>query len=318
MLRSLTRTPTGGLGSPTCLPEDPIGFDNTFSFGFDPESRNKTRKIFESHSVGMQNMSEQTLMRDSSPELDVSGGGLPWLTGPPKQFYEQDTSYPGHQASTQNAFYGSNTAILPSNYSWGDPGEYPDRAYLNSSATSDPTFTNPYEVQQMAPLQYSSTSTSTSTANTDFTEISQNEDGFDPSTPSRPNSPSEEYDSTQRFNSVPVPVLPSNELNPPPPRKLSRVSSTESEGREPILCSNCSTNNTSLWRRTHDGLPVCNACGLFMRLHGFPRPLSLKTDVVKKRKRDRASASTAGKSGTRSRAPRHFEKALEVSEYKGA
>ncbi|PMD34737.1 glucocorticoid receptor-like (DNA-binding domain), partial [Hyaloscypha variabilis F] len=50
-------------------------------------------------------------------------------------------------------------------------------------------------------------------------------------------------------------------------------------------CSNCSTNNTSLWRRTHDGLPVCNACGLFMRLHGFPRPLSLKTDVVKKRKR---------------------------------
>ena len=316
MLRSLTRTPTGGLGSPTCLPEDTIGFDSTFGHDSDPKSQNKARNEFQYQHLASQNMSEQTLMRDSSPELDVSGGGLPWLTGPPKQFYVQDISYASHRPSTQNTFYGSSTPILPSNYGWGDPGEYSDRTYLNSSATTDPTFTNPYEEQQMAPLQYSSTSTSTAT--TDFTEASQNEDRFESRTPSKPNSPSEEYDSTQGFSSAPVPVLSSNESQPPPPRKLSQVSSTESESREPTLCSNCSTNNTSLWRRTHDGLPVCNACGLFMRLHGFPRPLSLKTDVVKKRKRDRASGSTAGKSGTRSRAPRHVEKAFEVSEYKGA
>jgi len=315
MLRGLPRT-TGALGNPTCLAEDLIGFDNTCGFGVDPEDRNKARKDLKNQSFATQKMSEQTLMRDSSPELDISGGGLPWLTGPPKQFYEQDISYSSQQPSTQNAFYASNTTVLPLNYSWGDTGEYPNRTYLNSAA-SDPTFTNPYDEQQMAPLQYSSTSTSTSTANTDFTEISQTEDEFGPRTPSRPTSPSEGYDSKQDFNPASVPVLPSSESNPPPPRKLSRVSSNGSEGREPILCSNCSTNNTSLWRRTHDGLPVCNACGLFMKLHGFPRPLSLKTDVVKKRKRDRASGSTAGKSGTRSRAPRHAERTFEISEYDG-
>jgi hypothetical protein len=51
---------------------------------------------------------------------------------------------------------------------------------------------------------------------------------------------------------------------------------------------------------------VCNACGLFMRLHGIPRPLSLKTDIVKRRKRERVSgASTTGKLGARTRVSRH-------------
>jgi hypothetical protein len=50
-------------------------------------------------------------------------------------------------------------------------------------------------------------------------------------------------------------------------------------------CSNCHTFNTPLWRRTSQGLPLCNACGLFLKLHGTVRPLSLKTDVIKKRNR---------------------------------
>ncbi|KAG8900640.1 hypothetical protein FRB99_005833 [Tulasnella sp. 403] len=49
------------------------------------------------------------------------------------------------------------------------------------------------------------------------------------------------------------------------------------------VCSNCSTTNTPLWRRDPDGNPLCNACGLFYKLHGVTRPLSLKTDVIKKR-----------------------------------
>jgi hypothetical protein len=62
---------------------------------------------------------------------------------------------------------------------------------------------------------------------------------------------------------------------------------------------------------------VCNACGLFMRLHGIPRPLSLKTDVVKRRKRERVSgASATGKSGPRTRVSRHEAKVLPISEYK--
>jgi len=57
------------------------------------------------------------------------------------------------------------------------------------------------------------------------------------------------------------------------------------EGGTKLICSNCQTTNTPLWRRNPEGLPLCNACGLFYKLHGVVRPLSLKTDVIKKRNR---------------------------------
>ncbi|KIJ49400.1 hypothetical protein M422DRAFT_246490 [Sphaerobolus stellatus SS14] len=56
-------------------------------------------------------------------------------------------------------------------------------------------------------------------------------------------------------------------------------------GEVPTVCTNCHTTNTPLWRRDPDGQPLCNACGLFYKLHGVVRPLSLKTDVIKKRNR---------------------------------
>ena len=31
------------------------------------------------------------------------------------------------------------------------------------------------------------------------------------------------------------------------------------------------TTTTTLWRRNVDGEPVCNACGLYMKLHGVSR-----------------------------------------------
>merc|ERR1712000_305529 len=50
-------------------------------------------------------------------------------------------------------------------------------------------------------------------------------------------------------------------------------------------CQNCSTSTTPLWRRDEYGSVLCNACGLFLKLHGRPRPISLKTDVIKSRNR---------------------------------
>jgi len=50
-------------------------------------------------------------------------------------------------------------------------------------------------------------------------------------------------------------------------------------------CQNCSTNTTPLWRRDEGGSVLCNACGLFLKLHGRARPISLKTDVIKSRNR---------------------------------
>ncbi|KAK4509223.1 uncharacterized protein ATC70_007573 [Mucor velutinosus] len=81
-------------------------------------------------------------------------------------------------------------------------------------------------------------------------------------------------------------------------RSESLPSATASINASETTCSNCGTTNTPLWRRNLDGNPLCNACGLFLKLHGKVRPLSLKTDVIKKRNRSpsgnkcRSSSST--------------------------
>ncbi|ESW98375.1 hypothetical protein KL918_003880 [Ogataea parapolymorpha] len=56
-------------------------------------------------------------------------------------------------------------------------------------------------------------------------------------------------------------------------------------------CFNCGTTKTPLWRRDSQGNTLCNACGLFQKLHGTMRPLSLKTDIIKKRNSKRQSFS---------------------------
>jgi hypothetical protein len=50
-------------------------------------------------------------------------------------------------------------------------------------------------------------------------------------------------------------------------------------------CTNCGTTKTSLWRRDKAGLPVCNACGLYYRLHGRPRPPTWRRDKTNTRNR---------------------------------
>nr|QPG02361.1 pannier [Parhyale hawaiensis] len=52
-----------------------------------------------------------------------------------------------------------------------------------------------------------------------------------------------------------------------------------------LMCSNCGTTTTTLWRRNNDGEPVCNACGLYFKLHGVPRPLQMRKDSIQSRKR---------------------------------
>jgi len=54
---------------------------------------------------------------------------------------------------------------------------------------------------------------------------------------------------------------------------------------ETTECSNCHTTNTPLWRRDENGATLCNACGLYQKMHHSARPISMKTDLPRKRQR---------------------------------
>ncbi|XP_008841464.1 transcription factor GATA-5 [Nannospalax galili] len=73
-----------------------------------------------------------------------------------------------------------------------------------------------------------------------------------------------------------------NGVNRPLVRPQKRLSSSRRSG---LCCSNCHTATTTLWRRNAEGEPVCNACGLYMKLHGVPRPLAMKKESIQTRKR---------------------------------
>lgn len=66
---------------------------------------------------------------------------------------------------------------------------------------------------------------------------------------------------------------------------LQAAGGNNNDGNSSTTCTNCFTQTTPLWRRNPEGQPLCNACGLFLKLHGVFRPLSLKTGVIKKRNR---------------------------------
>ena len=53
---------------------------------------------------------------------------------------------------------------------------------------------------------------------------------------------------------------------------LSLVQSTVK--KTGVYCSNCNTNTTTLWRRNGHGESVCNACGLYYKLHKVQRSIS--------------------------------------------
>ena len=58
-----------------------------------------------------------------------------------------------------------------------------------------------------------------------------------------------------------------------------------SSRRHGLCCTNCHTTQTTLWRRNNDGEPVCNACGLYFKLHGVNRPMAMRKDGIQTRKR---------------------------------
>ncbi|XP_012171655.2 transcription factor stalky isoform X2 [Bombus terrestris] len=52
-----------------------------------------------------------------------------------------------------------------------------------------------------------------------------------------------------------------------------------------MSCTNCGTMTTTIWRRNMKGEMVCNACGLYYKLHGVNRPVTMRRDTIHTRRR---------------------------------
>ncbi|ORY99017.1 hypothetical protein BCR43DRAFT_435517, partial [Syncephalastrum racemosum] len=72
----------------------------------------------------------------------------------------------------------------------------------------------------------------------------------------------------------------------PSPPHHSQYAYQQSRWQPPVTrCFNCQTTTTPLWRRDDNGNTICNACGLYYKLHNVQRPITMKRSIIKRRKR---------------------------------
>lgn len=76
------------------------------------------------------------------------------------------------------------------------------------------------------------------------------------------------------------------------PEEQQSVNGTDTTSQTPsgseavvVACQNCFTTTTPLWRRDASGHTICNACGLYYKLHGCHRPMAMKKGFIQRRKR---------------------------------
>ncbi|RZF39008.1 hypothetical protein LSTR_LSTR014725 [Laodelphax striatellus] len=68
-------------------------------------------------------------------------------------------------------------------------------------------------------------------------------------------------------------------------RPNSRQQQPSLATRMDSACTNCGTRTTTIWRRNPLGEMVCNACGLYYKLHNVNRPATMRRDTIHTRRR---------------------------------
>ncbi|POR38421.1 Uncharacterized protein TPAR_01380 [Tolypocladium paradoxum] len=253
-------------------PNVPMRQDNTFSFGGDSDDEDGGG--FGDRSMGLQS--------DFSSAVDEAGS-LGWDASLPGQFSTQAARFPGGPPRKQVMIGGTTTDYVESNGDWESAG---------LARSQSQSFRHGNDLRQQKIPRNASTPAHLATKHSDFEQIAQ----------SLPTSPGGDASGTMSGLSSAAPSRPSS---PPGSKRgsstnLQAASGSQNDGSQPTTCTNCFTQTTPLWRRNPEGQPLCNACGLFLKLHGVVRPLSLKTDVIKKRNRGSGGNGPVG-SGTRSR-----------------
>lgn len=258
--------------SQVASPGVPMRQDNMFSFGGDSDDE-------DSGGFGDRNMGMQS---DFSSAVDEAGS-LGWDASLPGQFSTQAARFPGGPPRKQVVIGGTTTDYVESNGDWEGTG---------LARSQSQSFRHGNDLRQQKIPRNASTPAHLATKHSGFDEIAQ----------SLPTSPGGDVPGTMSGFSSAAPSRPSS---PPGSKRgsstnLQAAGGSQSDGSQPTTCTNCFTQTTPLWRRNPEGQPLCNACGLFLKLHGVVRPLSLKTDVIKKRNRGSGGNGPVG-SGTRSR-----------------
>ncbi|CAJ2503443.1 Uu.00g108370.m01.CDS01 [Anthostomella pinea] len=250
--------------------------ESMFTFGADSDNEDEEGSAFADRNMGV----HQGFSPGDEPGMDMSSTNpLGWDASLPGRFSTQAARYPGGRPRKQVTIGGTTTDYVESG-DWDSQGNLPrsqsfrttssDRRQKIPRTTSTPMGGRGNPFDRMA----------LSDANSPPPDASGNLSGYSSVAPSRPASPpGSKHGSTSN---------------------LQAAAANQGDGGAPTTCTNCFTQTTPLWRRNPEGQPLCNACGLFLKLHGVVRPLSLKTDVIKKR--NRGSGSSLPIVGTSTRA----------------
>ncbi|KAI1276403.1 hypothetical protein F5Y07DRAFT_135438 [Xylaria sp. FL0933] len=251
-----------------------IMHDNVFSFGADSDNEDEDGGAFADRNMSM----HQDISPGEDSGMDMSSSNpLGWDASLPGQFSTHAARYPGGPPRKQVTIGGTTDFV--------DPGEWNSQSLPRSQS-----FRNMGDKRQKMPRNAS-------------TPMGTHSNPFDRLAQSNPNSPPPDVAGTISGYSSVAPSRPASPLGSKhgSASNLQSAAGGQGDGSTPTTCTNCFTQTTPLWRRNPEGQPLCNACGLFLKLHGVVRPLSLKTDVIKKRNRGSGASLPVGGTSTRSK-----------------